>query len=73
MPSLLYNDMQFSVEPSGDRWDITYRLPSGASALAAAGLFPGLSEADAAVRVRRDGDPDGVHAAGGIQTQPVEF
>jgi len=33
MPSIRYNDMQFSVEPSGDRWDITYQLPSGASAL----------------------------------------
>jgi len=50
MPSIRYNDMQFSVEPSGDRWDITYQLPSGASALAGAGIFPGLPEAEAASR-----------------------
>jgi hypothetical protein len=50
MPNITYNDMQFSVDRQGDRWDITYRLPSGASALAGAGLFAGLAESEAEAR-----------------------
>jgi hypothetical protein len=50
MKSILYNDMQFSVEQRDDRWDITYKLPNGAIALAGAGLFAGLSESEAETR-----------------------
>jgi len=50
MPSFSYNDMTFTVAPRGDRWDISYALPNGASALAGVGLFQGLAEAEAAVR-----------------------
>jgi hypothetical protein len=50
MPSILYNDMQFSVDKEGDRWDITYKLPNGSSAVAGAGLFAGLSENEAGTR-----------------------
>lgn len=50
MKSIAYNDMQFSVEKSGDRWDITYRLPSGTSAMAGTGLFAGLSDREAESR-----------------------
>jgi hypothetical protein len=50
MKSILYNDMQFSVEKRDDRWDITYKLPNGAIALAGAGLFAGLSESEAETR-----------------------
>ena len=73
MPSLLYNDIQFSVEPSGDRWDITYKLPSGASALAAAGLFPGLAEADAtgrALALVKTIFPVGIKSVGPDVTHP---
>ena len=50
MPTITYNDMTFSIEPRGDRWDITYTLPNGSSALAGAGLFPGLPEGEAGAR-----------------------
>jgi hypothetical protein len=50
MQSIRYNDMQFSVEPRDDRWDITYTIPNGTSAFAGAGLFAGLPENEAATR-----------------------
>ncbi len=50
MQKIIYNDMQFSVEPSGDRWDITYTLPNNATAVVAAGLFAGLTESEAGAR-----------------------
>jgi len=50
MPTLTYNDMTFTVAPRGDRWDISYALPNGSSAVAGAGLFAGLSENDATVK-----------------------
>jgi len=50
MPTLTYNDLTFTVAPRDDRWDISYALPGGASALAGAGLFAGLPEAEATVR-----------------------
>ena len=50
MRSILYNDMQFMVEPRGDRWDITYALPNGTSAVAGTGLFAGLSAGEAETR-----------------------
>ena len=46
MKTISYNDMQFSVEKRGDRWDITYALPSGKGAVAATGLFGGLPESE---------------------------
>lgn len=50
MQTIRYNDMQFAVEPRGDRWDITYTLPGGAIASAGVGLFAGLSESEAGAR-----------------------
>jgi len=50
MRSISYNDIQFLVEPNGDRWDITYRLPDGNGATAGTGLFAGLAEPEAAAR-----------------------
>jgi len=50
MPTYTYNDMQFTVEPGGAGWDISYRLPNGASAVAGTGLFPGLGESEAGAR-----------------------
>jgi hypothetical protein len=50
MTSLLYNDTQFSVEQRGAGWDITRQLPSGASAVVAAGLFAGLPAGEAETR-----------------------
>jgi hypothetical protein len=50
MLSFRYNDMQFLVEPNGDRWDITYRLPDGSTGLAATGVFAGLAVPEAAAR-----------------------
>ena len=50
MPTLTYNDLTFTVAPRDDRWDISYALPGGASALAGTGLFAGLPEAEATAR-----------------------
>jgi hypothetical protein len=50
MQSIIYNDMQFSVEKRDDRWDISYQLPNGSSAIAGSGLFAGLSESEAGPR-----------------------
>ena len=50
MKSILYNDMQFSVEKRDDRWDITYKLPNGSSAIAGTGLFAGLPESEVGTR-----------------------
>ena len=50
MPTLTYNDMTFTVAPRGDRWDISYALPNGSSALVGTGLFAGLAETEAAAR-----------------------
>jgi hypothetical protein len=50
MRSIAYNDMQFAVEQRDDRWDITYRLADGSSAVAGAGLFAGLPESEAEAR-----------------------
>jgi hypothetical protein len=45
MKTFTYNDMQFTLEPSGAGWDI---LRSGT--IAGAGLFQGLPEAEAETR-----------------------
>jgi hypothetical protein len=50
MRSLHYNDMQFSVEPRGDCWDITYQASNGSKGMAGAGLFAGLTEDEAEAR-----------------------
>ncbi len=52
MPTITYNDMTFTVEPRGDRWDITCAQPNGTTAVAGAGLFAGLAEAKAVVRAQ---------------------
>ncbi len=52
MPTFHYNDMAFSLEPQGNRWDITYALPSGATAIAGTGLFAGLAEDTATTRAQ---------------------
>ena len=50
MEPIRYNDMEFSLEKDGDRWTLTYKLPSGGSAVAGAGLFGGLPEGEARTR-----------------------
>jgi hypothetical protein len=46
MKTITYNDMQFTVEPSGGAWDIVCRRPNGSTAVAGSGLFQGLDEAE---------------------------
>jgi len=50
MKNIAYNDMQFSVEKSGDRWDITYRSSNGTRVIAGTGLFAGLPDHEAESR-----------------------
>jgi hypothetical protein len=52
MKPITYNDMTFTLAPREGRWDLTYTLANGASALAGAGLFAGLEEAQAEARAR---------------------
>ncbi|MGA2081755.1 MAG: hypothetical protein ABSH53_14265 [Holophaga sp.] len=47
MDTIKYNDMEFTVERGGAGWDILRRLPGGAVAVAATGVFQGLAEAEA--------------------------
>jgi hypothetical protein len=50
MATIRYNDMDFTVEQAGEGWDLTYKLPSGASAVAASGLYKGLAPAEAELK-----------------------
>jgi len=50
MKAIKYNDMTFTVEPRNGAWDITCTKANGASSAAAAGLFPGATEAEAEKR-----------------------
>jgi hypothetical protein len=50
MKTILYNDMEFTVAKTGGGWDISRKLPGGATALVAAGLFANLAEAEAEAR-----------------------
>jgi hypothetical protein len=50
MDSFTYNDMEFSVAPSGSAWDVLRKLPNGATAVVGAGLFPGAAANEAAPR-----------------------
>jgi hypothetical protein len=73
MRSISYNDMQFSVEKRGDRWDITYQLPNGSSAIAGAGLFVGLPESEVeprALALIKTIFPVGIKSVGPDVTHP---
>ena len=50
MQPILYNDMEFTLEKDGDRWNLVFKLPNGSSAVAGAGLFEGLPEDQARSR-----------------------
>jgi hypothetical protein len=50
MQPIRYNDMDFTVEKEGDRWDIRLTRPDGSSATAGTGLFAGLPESEARTR-----------------------
>lgn len=51
MTSFLYNDMGFTLEPSGNGWDISRDVPGG-EAIVGTGLFPGASPSEAEARAR---------------------
>jgi hypothetical protein len=48
MKTVIYNDMEFSIEKSDRGWSISRKVPNGTSAQVGAGLFADLSDADAA-------------------------
>jgi hypothetical protein len=73
MPTFTYNDKDFSIEKAGDKWDLTYKLPNGASAVAASGLFAGLTEAEAgprALALVKTIFPVGIRSVGPDVTHP---
>lgn len=52
MKTVIYNDIEFSIDKAGSAWNITRRLPNGATAVVGAGLFADLSDADAEKRAQ---------------------
>jgi len=67
MQPIRYNDMDFTVEKAGDRWDIRCTRPDGSVAISAAGLFIGLPESEAhtrALALIRTVSPVGVNSVG---------
>ena len=69
MTSFTYNDMNFTVAKVGNAWDI-----KNGNAVVAAGLFPGLSDADAeakAVALVKTIFPVGMKAVGPDVTHPL--
>ena len=47
MKAFFYNDMEFSIEKTGNAWNITRKVPDAAIAIVAAGLFADLPDAAA--------------------------
>ncbi len=52
MKRFTYNDMDFSVTPANDRWDIGYTRPGGETAWVGAGLFADLPENQVEAKAR---------------------
>ena len=50
MPTITYNDMQFTIEPRGGGYDLACTRPDGSKAIAGTGLFAGLTQAEADLR-----------------------
>jgi len=73
MKTFTYNDMEFSATKAGKGWDIARRLPDGSSALVGAGLFAGVSDAEAEARAQalvKTVFPVGVRTVGPDVTHP---
>jgi hypothetical protein len=73
MKTFLYNDIEFSLVPSGDAWDISRKGANGASALVGSGLFAGLAADAAALRAQalvKTIYPVGVRTIGPDVTHP---
>lgn len=71
MKSFTYNDKEFTVEKAGNAWDI-----KSGNALVAAGLFPGVADADAeakAVALVKTIYPVGMKSVGPDTTHPIYF
>ncbi len=52
MSTFTYNDLTFTLEAREGRWDLSYAKGAGPAALAGAGLFPGLTEAEAMAKAQ---------------------
>jgi hypothetical protein len=53
MKSFTYNDLIFSLEKSGNGWDITYKSnPAAAPAYVGAALFQGVPESDVEAKAK---------------------
>lgn len=50
MEPIRYNDMDFTLDSQGDRWNIRRASPDGPGATAGTGLFAGLGESEARTR-----------------------
>ena len=52
MKSFFYDDIEFLIDKTGSGWEITRKQPEGAIAVVGAGLFAGLTDADAEKRAQ---------------------
>ena len=52
MSRFSYNDMTFAVSRAGSVWEIVRELPGGSQTVVAAGLYPGIDDAEAAARAQ---------------------
>ena len=52
MKIFTYNDMLFSLEPAGGKWDIVCKRADDRTAYVAVGVFAAASEAEAETRAR---------------------
>ena len=74
MKIFTYNDMLFSLEPAGGKWDIVCKRGDYRSAYVAAGVFPAATESEAEIRAKalvKAICPVGVRVIGPDVTRPM--
>ena len=76
MKIFTYNDMLFSLEPVGGKWDIVCKRADDRTAYLAVGVFPAATEAEAEIRARalvRTICPVGVRVVGPDVARPIRI
>lgn len=74
MKTFKYNDIDFSVEKAGNRWDVFYQKENGKLAIVGTGLFEGVSENDIQEKAKtlvKSIFPVGVRCIGPDVTRPI--
>lgn len=71
-----YNDMYFSIEPTGNSWEIVCKRSDGKTACVAARVFPNVPETEAevlAIRLVKTMFPVGVNVVGPDVAHPMRI